>query len=208
MIIKVCGLRDAENIRAVETAAAPDWAGFIFYPNSPRFVAKKPDYLPDCRRVGVFVDPTEAEVMQRVKEFTLWGVQLYAASPSLCLRLHNKGLHVIVALAATGDLDATAAPFADVASHFLFDTPTAGYGGSGHCFDHSVLNTYHGHVPFLLSGGLNPQSIPAIRSIGHPRFDGIDLNSGFETAPALKDPIALRDFVRALRYESTSTLHE
>ena len=200
MLLKICGLREAENIRAVEAAAAPDWAGFIFYPKSPRFVSQPPAYLPKCRRIGVFVSPTEADVMPRVKNFGLWGVQLYAVAPDFCRKMRKNGLHVIVALSATGDIDRLAESFLDCADHFLFDTPTAGYGGSGRSFDHSILATYHGAVPFLLGGGLNPQSLPAIRRIRHPRFVGIDLNSGFEVAPAVKNSVELGNFVRELRF--------
>ena len=57
MKIKVCGMRDAENIRALDEKRLIDWMGFIFYPQSPRYVHEKPTYLPkNCRRVGVFVN--------------------------------------------------------------------------------------------------------------------------------------------------------
>lgn len=74
MIIKVCGLRDADNIRAVEEAGA-DWTGFIFYPRSPRFVSEVPTYLPQhAKRVGVFVHPQFRDVVEKVKAFGLQAV--------------------------------------------------------------------------------------------------------------------------------------
>ncbi|MBP3228581.1 MAG: phosphoribosylanthranilate isomerase [Bacteroidaceae bacterium] len=200
MIVKVCGLRDTHNIRAVEEQAAPDWYGFIFYARSPRYVADVPTYLPrGGRRVGVFVKPDTDDVLHRARQFGLHTVQLYGAPPAQCAALREAGLQVIVALSATGDLDALATPYIYNTDYFLFDTPTASYGGSGRQFDHTLLATYTGSVPFLLSGGLGPASLPAVRAVAHPRFAGIDLNSGFETAPARKDAALLADFIKSVR---------
>lgn len=77
MIVKVCGLREAANIRDVETVGA-DWLGFVCYPKSLRYVAGVPDYLPrKARRVGVFVDATLVEIMTRVGQLGLDTVQLH-----------------------------------------------------------------------------------------------------------------------------------
>lgn len=66
-LIKVCGMRNAENIRAVEQAG-PDWMGFIFYEPSPRYVAEMPAYMPQqCKRVGVFVHPQFRDVVERLR---------------------------------------------------------------------------------------------------------------------------------------------
>ncbi len=199
MIIKICGLREAENIRMVEQKAMPDWAGFIFYPKSKRYVTAPPAYLPQCKRIGVFVHPAWDNIEQRMAAFGLWGVQLHDADPAICQRTRQHGLHTIVAIPASGDLDLLTRPYLDCADYFLFDTPTDTYGGSGRCFNHDLLNTYHGSIPFLLSGGLNPNSVQAIQSISHKQFEGIDLNSGFEIAPALKDPDSLQEFVAQIR---------
>lgn len=82
MIIKVCGMRNAENIRAVELSGA-DWQGFIFYPISPRFVGERPDYLPArTKRAGVFVNADTGEILSRAKAFGLDLVQLYGDVPT------------------------------------------------------------------------------------------------------------------------------
>lgn len=192
-------MRNVENIRAVEHIARPDLMGFVFYPNSPRYVSFVPQYLPNVPRVGVFVRPEEANVLRIARQFDLWGVQLYEPTPSLCEHLRLYGLHVIVALAAHSDLDVLTTPYAKVTDHFLFDTPSYTFGGSGRSFDHSLLTSYHGQVPFMVSGGLNPHSIDTILKIKHPRFEGVDLNSGFEVKVAIKEPTLLRDFIRRLR---------
>ena len=76
---------------------------------------------------------------------------------------------------------------------------THGYGGSGQSFDWSILGNYKGDTPFLLSGGIRPESLPALSGFHHPRWAGIDLNSGFETAPAQKDAKQLASFIEQFR---------
>lgn len=200
MIVKVCGLRQAENIREVEKAGA-DWFGFIFYPKSPRFVGDMPSYLPaKGRRIGVFVSPCLDDVKLATERFGLHGVQLHGdASPELCKRLHEAGLMVVRALPAGNDLPALVKPYCGAVDYFLFDTPTKNYGGSGRVFDWSVLRSYDGDEPFLLSGGLRPDSIETVSHFGHPKWVGVDLNSGFETAPGVKSAADLEVFITALR---------
>ena len=77
MIIKVCGMREPENIRAVE-ALGIDLMGFIFWPPSGRYVGEAPSYLPrNCRRVGVFVDAAMPEILAAVRDFRLDVLQLH-----------------------------------------------------------------------------------------------------------------------------------
>ena len=82
--------------------------------------------------------------------------------------------------------------------YFLFDTRCEGYGGSGKRFDWSILTGYKGETPFLLSGGIRPENAEAIRNFRHPRFAGIDLNSGFEIEPGLKDIDKLKNFIQQI----------
>ena len=65
MIIKVCGMREPENIRAIEQSGA-DWMGFIFFPQSARYVSHRPEYLPEqCHRIGVFVNESSENIGAR-----------------------------------------------------------------------------------------------------------------------------------------------
>ena len=77
MIIKVCGMREPQNIRAIERLGI-DMMGFIFHPASPRYVGRRPDYLPYATtRTGVFVDADADTILRRVEEFGLRAVQLH-----------------------------------------------------------------------------------------------------------------------------------
>ena len=201
MIVKVCGMRDADNIRQVEECGA-DWMGFIFFSRSPRFVAEVPHYLPSKqKRVGVFVNASYDEIKARVEAFGLDAVQLHGAEKAdLCMRLRNDGLTVVKAfsLRSAADVQQTDG-YIGACDYFLFDTPTAAYGGSGRMFDWTLLQAYKGPTPFLLSGGLTPDSLEALVAFSHSQWAGIDLNSGFETQPALKNPQALKSFISKFR---------
>ena len=125
-------------------------------------------------------------------------------SPELCHTLQKRGYGVIKALPIgndPADLAATIA-YEGRVDYFLFDTRCASYGGSGQAFDWSLLERYEGETPFLLSGGLRPESLDAIKAFHHPRLAGIDLNSGFESAPGIKDDQLLRTFIKQLKQQT------
>ena len=203
MIIKVCGMREPENIRAVE-ALGIDLMGFIFWPPSSRYVGEKPSYLPrNCRRVGVFVDAALPDILTAVEDFRLDGVQLHGhENPEAiaALKAHIPGVRIVKSLAVAGPEDlAQAETYADVCDAFLFDTKGKLPGGNGRQFDWSVLQRYQGRLPFLLSGGIGPDDALRIRAFDVPDCLGIDLNSRFETAPGRKDVDALRTFIETVR---------
>lgn len=201
MIVKVCGMSDAVNIRLAEQLNI-DWMGFIFYPPSPRYVERRPDYLPQRqRRVGVFVNADEDFILSRISLFGLQLLQLHGhETPRQCRSLREAtGLSVIKAFSVKSAADvAETRHYEGAADYFLFDTPTPGVGGSGQSFDHSLLDHYTGTTPFLLSGGLGPDSVSHILALRHPRMAGIDLNSRFETAPGIKSIHRLQQFLQSL----------
>ena len=201
MIVKVCGMRDSRNIRETEPAGA-DWIGFIFYPYSSRFVSAVPEYLPEkADRVGVFVNEPAEKILDTVRNYGLNAVQLHGGeSPGICRELREKGLRVIKAFSVECKDDLKlAAEFCDSCDYFLFDTRCRGYGGSGKKFDWTLLSLYEGSVPFLLSGGLGPDSLASLREFRHPAWAGVDLNSGFEKAPAVKDAESIGKFIKEFR---------
>lgn len=198
MIVKVCGMRDADNIRAVEQLGI-DWLGFIFWPKSSRYVSEKPAYLPTrCKRIGVFVDADIEDVRQHVEDYGLDAVQLHghenpdyirALAASLPGRVGGKGGGTIIKAISVSTRDDIAAyqAYEGLVDYFLFDTKCKTVGGSGEHFDWTVLADYAGETPFLLSGGIGPSDRERLRHFRHPMLAGIDLNSRFELRPALKD---------------------
>lgn len=203
MIIKVCGMREPDNIRAVEQAGA-DWMGFIFFPRSARYVALCPDYLPEqCKRIGVFVNESTDRILLKAKEFSLHYIQLHGKeTPEQCQKLKAEGLGVIKVFSIAGEKDLQPSIcYNKSCDYFLFDTACPGYGGSGNMFDWDMLQAYQGETPFLLSGGIRPDSISSLLQFKHPKWAGIDLNSGFETAPTQKDAILLQTFIEQIKQE-------
>lgn len=200
MIIKVCGMREPENIRAVEQLGI-QWMGFIFWPQSSRYVKECPTYLPTrCKRIGVFVDATIADIRASVEEYGLDLIQLHGHESPAFIRSIGHKVPIIKAfsIATTTDLTLTAS-YEGVVDYFLFDTKAKLVGGNGTKFDWSVLQAYHGTTPFLLSGGIGPDDIEHIRQFHHPQLAGIDLNSRFETSPTLKDITKLKHFIYELQ---------
>ncbi len=203
MIIKVCGMRDPGNI--AQLASLPvDWMGLIFHPLSPRYAGHLPPAAVEdipCRKVGVFVNAPPEEIREKTTAYRLESVQLHGEeSPDDCYALRKRGMGVIKAFPVTTSEDlAATVPYEGRCDYFLFDTRTDGYGGSGRSFDWSLLSHYAGHTPFLLSGGIRPGSLERLLGFTHPRCAGIDLNSGFETAPGQKDILQLQSFIHAIK---------
>ena len=196
-------MRDSRNIREVESLH-PDMMGFMFWSGSKRYVSQKPDYLPKLYRVGVFVNPTADEVVQKVRELGLNRIQLHGAeTPELCRAIHKAtGLPIMKAIqvdSADDFVQCSAFERADGVDMFLFDTKCSGWGGSGQSFDWSLLDSYDGSNPFILAGGIGPGAEERLVEIEHPKFRGIDLNSRFETEPGLKEISKLSVFINNIR---------
>ena len=200
MIVKVCGMRDSENIRAIEQTKA-DLMGFIFHPKSPRFVASLPEYMPKKqKRVGVFVNASLEQILAIAQKFSLEYIQLHGDEPpAFCSELKNRGLKVIRAQRIANADDIIRAESYNMADLMIFDTKTELYGGSGKKFNWQLLENYKGCVPFLLSGGIRSDTFEEIKAFFHPQFAGIDLNSGFEISPALKDVGKLNNFIEKIK---------
>jgi phosphoribosylanthranilate isomerase len=197
-MIKVCGMRDADNIREVEMLGI-DMMGFIFWPKSSRCVSQRPDYLPKhVKRVGVFVDEDPEQVKQLAADYGLDYIQLHGQeSPAYIFQL--GGLHIIKAfnIATVEDLQQTQ-PYEGLVDYFLFDTKGKSVGGNGEKFNWDVLDAYQGSTHFLLSGGIGPDDAANVKAFHHPKCIGIDLNSRFEVTPGLKDINKLKRFLEQL----------
>lgn len=201
MIIKVCGMTDADNIRSVENLDV-DMIGFNFYPKSPRCLCQLPDYLPTrAKRVGIFVNESKENIVMYADRFDLDYIQLHGnESPEYCRTLQSNGFRIIKAFPISLPKSLLAVnAYEGFCDYYLFDTRTPAYGGSGAQFDWSILLRYNAPTPFLLSGGINSYSAKALKEFHHPRFAGIDINSRFETSPGIKDVERIRGFLEELK---------
>lgn len=199
MIRKVCGMREAGNIREVE-ALGIDWMGFIFWAHSARNVSLKPDYLPSrCKRVGVFVNAPMPLIREKVREFGLDILQLHGGEDEdfiRQLRAELPSLTLVKALNVAREEDLEQSKrYEGLCDYFLFDTKAEKVGGNGKAFDWNILHSYKGDTPFLLSGGIGPDDKERLRAFHHPQMAGIDLNSRFEIRPAVKDIHLLTSFL-------------
>ena len=194
-------MRNGDNIRAVD-ALRVNWIGFIFYPHSKRYVSSLPDYLPaKAKTVGVFVNEPIETILDKVALFSLDIVQLHGdESPELCKELRQKGVQVMKAFGIGRQLPAEEITRYDgCCDYFLFDTQTSEYGGSGRHYDWDILQYYNGNTPFILSGGIGPDDVQAIREFDHPWCAGIDINSKFELSPAIKNIESIEQFIKSLK---------
>jgi phosphoribosylanthranilate isomerase len=202
-LVKICGLTDADNIREV-ISLKPDMTGLIFHPGSPRFVGdpSKLAFLNDLPgrplTVGVFVDPDPEEIRSAHQLVHLDIIQLHGSeSPGLCRQIRDDGHGVIKAFGIRTGFDFSLTDhYLGIADYFLFDTAGPKHGGTGEQFDWNLLDLYHGETPFLLSGGLTPDTKTFPK---HAQLAGIDLNSRFETNPGIKNIKLLHYFLNHYR---------
>lgn len=198
-------MRDPENISGV-VAVSPDYIGFIFYPKSPRFVGFEPVpeislLVPDSiKKVGVFVNELPETILQVCSDWKLDAVQLHGQEPpEVCQQIKQSGQMVFKAFSVDERFNPNQLlPYAGVCDYFLFDTKGQLPGGTGKKFDWQLLDDYQFDVPFFLSGGIRPDDADRIKKVSHPQLAGIDLNSGFEYEPGLKNIEKLNEFVTKL----------
>ncbi|HET6556119.1 MAG TPA: phosphoribosylanthranilate isomerase [Prolixibacteraceae bacterium] len=202
--IKVCGMRDPENIAGI-AAAGPDFMGFIFYGKSSRYVGPlfEVDSLvpPSIKKAGVFVNEIPERVIETCQKVHLDIAQLHGnESPGYCRQIQQAGLTVFKAFAIGESFDFNILEEYRPCCHFfLFDTKGQLPGGTGHKFDWQLLNNYQLDIPFFLSGGIRPEDLNSIQQIHHPKLYGVDINSGFEVSPAVKDVSKVRQFIAGIK---------
>lgn len=208
MNIKVCGITEMKQLQQLDGLDI-DFAGLIFYQNSPRYVkgklegkeVKNADF--DLRKTGVFVNPSLSEVLDIIDEYGLDVVQLHGdESPELCDDLSTE-VEVIKAfrISGTENIDQLVAPYDAVCDYYLFDTGglQESLGGTGKQFDWSLLGKAKIEKPFFLSGGIGPEDAARVKAFKHPDLFGVDINSRFETAPGIKDMKLVLQFKQGLK---------
>jgi phosphoribosylanthranilate isomerase len=203
---KICGLNDAEGLRAALEGGAR-YVGFVFYPPSPRCVspslaAELARMVPTgVRVVGLFVAPTDAQLDHVIGQVPLDYLQLHDDEPPERL-VHIRrrfALPVIKAVRVETAADLTRAEaFTDCADMLLFDakppaTATALPGGNGRAFDWHLLAGRSWSRPWMLSGGLEAGTLAEAVAVSGARL--VDVSSGVEDRPGHKDPGRIRAFL-------------
>ncbi|MBB4285153.1 phosphoribosylanthranilate isomerase [Roseospira goensis] len=207
--IKICGLTDPDAVDAAVEAGA-DWLGAVFFAPSPRAVTAEQaadlfDGLPDdVGTVGLFVDPDDALLDQVLTRVRLDLIQLHGQeSPARvdAIRLeYGRPVMKALGVATRADL-AAAQAYADHADRLLLDArPPPGAdrpGGHARAFDWSILAGWTAPLPWMLAGGLTPETVAAaLRATGAP---AVDVSSGVERAKGVKDPALIARFCAAVR---------
>ena len=207
--IKICGLNTAQAVEAA-LAGGASHVGFIFFAKSPRNVspdqagALREKARGQARTVAVTVDADDAALDAIVAAMAPDMLQLHGSeTPARIAEVKARyGLPVMKALAVSTAADLAAArPFFAVADRMLFDAkPPKGSelpGGNGVAFDWSLLAALDPGVDYMLSGGLNAANVGDALRIGNP--PGIDVSSGVESTPGVKDTALMDDFFAAVR---------
>ncbi len=220
MKLKVCGM----NHNPKEVAQLqPDYMGFIFWePSSRFFEGEMPTLSKSIKKIGVFVDASLEEVLEKVEKYNLDAVQLHGTeSPKYCKALRhaeldsashsyeiphqvrNDKLIIIKVFSIKDDFDFSILKrYEEACDYYLFDTKGKLPGGNGYTFDWSVLNDYPSTKPYFLSGGIGLESVEKLESFMNSPASkychAIDVNSKFEVEPGLKDIEQLRKFKKTL----------
>ena len=210
MNIKVCGITQFKQLQQLE-ALNIDFAGLIFYKDSPRYMGNKitgqqiKDADFDIKKVGVFVDPGYSELLDAIDEYGLDIVQLHGnETPEMCEELSAE-VEVIKAFRIPSDkaidIDEMVADYDAVCDYYLFDTAglKESFGGTGQQFDWGILKKAKIEKPFFLSGGIGSDDAAKVKAFSHPDFFAIDVNSRFELSPGLKDMAAILKFLQAFK---------
>ncbi|MFM1827615.1 MAG: N-(5-phosphoribosyl)anthranilate isomerase [Pseudomonadota bacterium] len=211
--VKICGLTRAEDVRAA-VAAGADAIGLVFYPESPRAMGVEAartllqDVPPWVARVGLFVNASRVNILETAREVGLSHLQLHGdESPADCQGL---GLPVIKAIRVSAALAADSAGLIKLVSAFrgcagiLFDSDSAGFGGSGEAFDWNALLPLREHLGsrWVLSGGLGPENVS--RAIAQLVPPAVDVSSGVEqrmedvVQKGVKDALRIDAFMTAV----------
>ena len=216
LIVKICGLSTRETLDVALDAGA-DMVGFVFFPPSPRHLS-----LETARHLGKHAKSRAAKVALTVDadDATLANI-VEALQPDM-LQLHGKetvarlrdikqkfALPVMKVIAVENASDlASLSGYAAVADRILFDArapkEATRPGGLGAVFDWHVLENVDLKLPFMVSGGLNAGNVA--EAVRVTRAGGVDVSSGVERAPGIKDPEMIRAFIRAARAVENDTV--
>ena len=216
MKIKVCGNTSQQQVVELDDVGIT-FAGFIFYPKSPRYMMNRisADKMRQIKgkiiKVGVFVNPSHDDLMKTVEDYRLDMVQLHGdESPKFCDRIADY-ISVIKAfrMSDNDSVHHMTQPYMEVCDFFMFDTLGAGYGGTGKKFDWDVLQKSPPVKPYFLSGGIELDDDQKLGEFSTTpaaeKLFAIDINTKFEVEPGVKDVNAIKAFVTRLGIEKSKT---
>ena len=208
MELKVCGITQLEQLLALQEIGV-DYAGFIFYGGSPRFIGAhnlEASILNQneitIKRIGVFVNAKEDEILKAVDDWKLEMVQLHGEeSPVFCEKISNH-VKTIKAFRVKEEesLAYKVAPYENAVEYYLFDAMGKQYGGTGNKFDWKVIAEANIQKPYFLSGGLGPDDVADIQVFAEANSNcfAIDVNSRFEVKPGVKNIEIVKTFAESL----------
>ncbi|HMN74265.1 MAG TPA: phosphoribosylanthranilate isomerase [Rhodoblastus sp.] len=209
VLVKICGLRTAESLAAALDAGA-DMVGFVFFGPSPRNIALSEaaslarGAKGRARKVALTVDADDAFIDAIARALDPDVLQLHGReTPARAAALSARtGKQIMKAIGVSGKADlGTVAAFADVCDWLLLDAKppkdATRPGGNGLAFDWSILDGFDPGKPWLLSGGLNAANVAD--ALARTHAPGVDVSSGVESAPGVKDAAAISAFVKAAR---------
>ena len=208
MQLKVCGITQLDQLLALQEIGV-DYAGLIFYEGSPRFIGAhnfeasmiKKDEI-TIKRIGVFVNAKEDEILKAVDDWKLEMVQLHGEeSPVFCEKISNH-VKTIKAFRVNEEesLAYKVAPYENAVEYYLFDAMGKQYGGTGNKFDWKVIAEANIEKPYFLSGGLGPDDVTSIQAFKQTNDNcfAIDVNSRFEVKPGIKNIEIVKTFAERL----------
>ena len=206
MQFKVCGITSIDQATALQ-AMGVHYIGFIFYPSSKRYVLEKlsladlANFRPiGVKKVGVFVNEPLDQLLHIVLEAGLDLVQLHGdETPDYCAAVRQKVETIKVFRVGAIVPDVTA--YEAVVDHFLFDTDSVLYGGTGQHFNWELIKGSTIPKPFFLSGGIGPNDVQGIQVMEKTKAGksllALDINSQFEVTPGVKNLEKIKIFINA-----------
>lgn len=217
-LVKICGLSTPETLD-VALAAGADMVGFVRFPKSPRHVSLDLGHKLSlqakgrAQRVVLLVNPDDEDIAQAIEAINPDLIQLHGTeSPERVAEIRSmvkRPVMKALGIARASDLQALG-PYADGVDHILLDakpprTAQALPGGNGIAFDWRLLNGLDPGLSFMLSGGLNPDNVA--EAIRLTKTQAVDVSSGVESGPGLKDPVRIEAFIRAARTAFAAAHH-
>ncbi|RVU91622.1 phosphoribosylanthranilate isomerase [Flavobacterium columnare] len=212
MKIKICGMKDSENIQEI-ASLNPDYLGFIFYEKSERNIQIKtlPIIPETIQKVGVFVNTPLEAIINKIHQYNLNVLQLHGNESIEFCKTLKKDLQKIsrkitiikvFSIGETFDFNLLL-PYEKICDYFLFDTKGKQHGGNGIVFNWQLLENYPSEKHFFLSGGIGIDEIDLVQeflktNIGKKCY-AIDVNSKFENNTGLKDVTRCKQLINKLR---------